>query len=160
MLICVQYFLLITKKKGVHILKKKIFLYLSSKLNSFMMNIKTDTKEKFTVLTPQVGIITANMTADIENITAYGTTAIPHLVINMSEVKEIAVDAAHKLADVQQSFYEQDHSFVICGLQPSVENVFEKEDLLELMNITPTESEAWDIVQMEEIERELMGDWG
>jgi len=24
------------------------------------------------------------------------------------------------------------------------------------MNITPTESEAWDIVQMEEIERELM----
>jgi hypothetical protein len=29
--------------------------------------------------------------------------------------------------------------------------------LLELMNVTPTESEAWDIVQMEEIERELLG---
>jgi hypothetical protein len=29
---------------------------------------------------------------------------------------------------------------------------------LELMNVTPTESEAWDIVQMEEIERELLGD--
>jgi hypothetical protein len=28
------------------------------------------------------------------------------------------------------------------------------------MNITPSESEAWDIVQMEEIERELMGDFG
>jgi hypothetical protein len=26
------------------------------------------------------------------------------------------------------------------------------------MNVTPTESEAWDIVQMEEIERELLGD--
>jgi hypothetical protein len=25
------------------------------------------------------------------------------------------------------------------------------------MNVTPTESEAWDIVQMEEIERELLG---
>ena len=25
-----------------------------------------------------------------------------------------------------------------------------------MMNVTPTESEAWDIVQMEEIERELM----
>ena len=24
------------------------------------------------------------------------------------------------------------------------------------MNVTPTESEAWDIVQMEEIERELL----
>jgi hypothetical protein len=34
--------------------------------------------------------------------------------------------------------------------------LLEKEELLELMNITPTESEAWDIVQMEEIERELL----
>jgi hypothetical protein len=30
--------------------------------------------------------------------------------------------------------------------------------LLELMNFTPTESEAYDIVQMEEIERELLDD--
>jgi hypothetical protein len=27
--------------------------------------------------------------------------------------------------------------------------------MLETLNYTPTESEAWDIVQMEEIEREL-----
>jgi hypothetical protein len=27
-----------------------------------------------------------------------------------------------------------------------------------MMNITPTESEAWDILQMEEIERELLND--
>jgi hypothetical protein len=32
----------------------------------------------------------------------------------------------------------------------------EKNELLELMNVTPTESEAWDIVQMEEIEREFL----
>jgi hypothetical protein len=36
------------------------------------------------------------------------------------------------------------------------EEFFEKTELLELLNITPTESEAWDIVQMEEIERELL----
>jgi hypothetical protein len=30
-------------------------------------------------------------------------------------------------------------------------------DLTDILNITPTESEAWDIVQMEEIERELLG---
>jgi len=29
--------------------------------------------------------------------------------------------------------------------------------LLELLNVTPTESEAGDIVQMEEIEREILG---
>jgi hypothetical protein len=37
-----------------------------------------------------------------------------------------------------------------------VEEKLEELELLDLMNITPTESEAWDIVQMEEIERELM----
>jgi anti-anti-sigma factor len=123
------------------------------------MNVKIDTKEKFVVITPQVDNISANMTADIENITKYGTEEIPHLIINMSEVKEMASEAANCLADVQQKYYEQDKSFVICCLQPAVEAIFEKEELSELMNITPTESEAWDIVQMEEIERELMNDW-
>ena len=32
----------------------------------------------------------------------------------------------------------------------------DKLELLEVMNVVPTESEAWDIVQLEEIERELM----
>ncbi len=123
------------------------------------MNVKIDTKEKFTVLTPQVDNISANMTADLENLASYGTIEVPHLILNMSEVKEISIEAANKLADVQQSFYEQNKSFVICCLQPAIEAVFEKDELLDIMNITPTESEAWDIVQMEEIEREMMEDW-
>jgi hypothetical protein len=39
-----------------------------------------------------------------------------------------------------------------------VEAALDKTGLLEIMNVTPTESEAWDIIQMEEIERELMDD--
>jgi len=37
-----------------------------------------------------------------------------------------------------------------------VEDWLDKNELLEVMNVTPTESEAWDIVQMEEIEREFL----
>ena len=51
-----------------------------------------------------------------------------------------------------------DVSFVICSLQPAVQQLLDKKELLEVMNTTPSESEAWDIVQMEEIERELLGD--
>jgi anti-anti-sigma factor len=123
------------------------------------MNVKIDTKEKFTVLTPQAEFVSANMTEDMEKLADYATEQVPHLVINMREVKEISEEAAKTLADVQQSFYERDHSFVICALQPAVEATFEQEELIDVMNITPTESEAWDIVQMEEIERELMGDF-
>ena len=123
------------------------------------MNVKIDTKEKFSVLTPQQPDVSANMTEAMEKLADYATKEVPHLVINMSQVKEISSEPARALAILQQIFYERDHSFVICNLQPKVEAVFEKEELIDVMNITPTESEAWDIVQMEEIERELMGDF-
>ena len=57
---------------------------------------------------------------------------------------------------IQQKFYENSASFVICELQKQVEDFLDQNELLEMMNVTPTESEAWDIVQMEEIEREMM----
>jgi anti-anti-sigma regulatory factor len=123
------------------------------------MKLKIDTKEKFTVLTPEEPIISANMTEEIKKICAYASTPIPHLVINMKLVNEIDEEAAEQLAQLQQLFYEKDCSLVMCELQPAVEAVFEQKELTEVMNITPTESEAWDIVQMEEIERELLGDF-
>ena len=74
-------------------------------------------------------------------------------------IESTAVAEALKIATVQQEFYENNCSFIVCEMTDAVEDVFEKEDLLEMMNVTPTESEAWDIVQMEEIERELLGDF-
>ena len=59
------------------------------------------------------------------------------------------------MINAQQLFYDQQCSFVICELKPEVESFFDQKDMLDLINYTATESEAWDIVQMEEIEREL-----
>ena len=39
-------------------------------------------------------------------------------------------------------------------MQTSVKELLRKQGILD--NATPTESEAWDIVQMEEVERELL----
>lgn len=123
------------------------------------MNVKIDTKEKFTVITPEVSVLSANMTEElIDLLLSYLPKDIPHIILKMDNVIEMDELAAEKLSLIQQQFYEHNHSFVICQLQTDPEQVLKKLDLLELMNITPTESEAWDIVQMEEIERELMGD--
>ena len=123
------------------------------------MKLKIDTKEKFTVLTPEEPIISANMTEDIDKICGYASSEIPHVVINMKMIQEMNEEAAKKFSYIQQQFYEKNTSLVICEMQPNVEAVFEKLDLTDVMNITPTESEAWDIVQMEEIERELLSDF-
>ena len=123
------------------------------------MNVKIDTKEKFTVITPQEAVFAANMTGELNNLLlAYLQKDIPHIVLNMEAVKEVDESAGEFLASLQQQFYEHHCSFVICNLQDAVEKLLDEKELLELMNVTPTESEAWDIVQMEEIERELLGD--
>ncbi|MFN5931966.1 MAG: hypothetical protein ACK42F_10285, partial [Sphingobacteriales bacterium] len=77
---------------------------------------------------------------------------------DVAEVRQIDREAAEKLVSMQQNSYENGHSFVICSFQPEVEKFLDEEELLEMMNVTPTLSEAMDIVQMEEIERELFND--
>ena len=123
------------------------------------MKLKIDTKEKFIVLTPEESIISANMTEDIEKIGGYASSEIPHIILNLKMVMEIDEHAAEKISFIQKQFYEKNRSMVICEMQPGVQTVFKNLDLTDVMNITPTESEAWDIVQMEEIERELLSDF-
>ncbi|QEC67182.1 STAS domain-containing protein [Panacibacter ginsenosidivorans] len=121
------------------------------------MNFKIDTKEKFTVITPLQFHLSDNLTAELnQTATNCLQTDIKNVVLNMKEVVSLDEAAATNLMTLQQSFYESNTSFVICEMQPAVSEKLEQMELLEIMNITPTESEAWDIVQMEEIERELM----
>ena len=123
------------------------------------MNVKIDTKEKFTVITPQETVLAANMTAELSHLLLQHIEKdVPNVILNMENVEFIADNIGVLLAFVQQQFYERNCSFVICNLHEIVEKILADIELLELMNITPTESEAWDIVQMEEIERELLSD--
>lgn len=123
------------------------------------MNVKRNTKERFTVITPLEAHLSVNMTEELsETLLNYLQKDIPHIVMDMENVHAINEGALQKIASVQQQFYAANASFVICCLQPEVLKAFQKEDYFDAMNITPSESEAWDIVQMEEIERELLGD--
>jgi anti-anti-sigma factor len=121
------------------------------------MEVKIDTKEKFTVVTPIQALVSANIAANIAEICNIQLQKqVKNVILNLSEVSNIEVTAAQTLTELQQKFYENNASFVICSIQPQVEQFFEELEILEILNITPTESEAWDIVQMEEIERELL----
>ncbi len=123
------------------------------------MNVKTDTKEKFHAITVNDPVLSATMTDEMgECLLPFLQNEVKNLVLILKNVTELDTVAAEKLVYIQQKFYENSASFVICELQQGVEDFLDNNNLLELMNVTPTESEAWDIVQMEEIERELMDD--
>jgi len=122
-----------------------------------MLNVKIDTKEKFTVINPLTAYISANMSADLlENCRQILNNHPKNLILNLSGVTKMDAEVADSLTEMQQNFYEKNASFVVCNMEESLEQALDQQGVLEVWNITPTESEAWDIVQMEEIERELL----
>lgn len=122
------------------------------------MNFKIDTKEKFHVISLNESQFSANMTDKLRELfTEVTQNDVKHIILNLKTVQSLEQPVALFLADEQQKAYASNRSFVLCEIQPPVKNMLKKLDLLNLLNVTPTESEAWDIVQMEEVERELLG---
>lgn len=122
------------------------------------MEVKTDTKEKFHVIRVESTQISANMAAELSRqLLELLKGTIKNVVLNLRSVKSMDEESGEILVRTQQNFYENNASFVICELTTEVEEFLDSKELLEIMNVTPTESEAYDIVQMEEIERELLG---
>ncbi len=121
------------------------------------MKVKIDTREKFTVVTPLKPEFTDIIAAEIAEICGSQLQKeVKNVILNLRSVSKMEENAAITLTALQRSFYENHASFVICSLQAPVEETLNKLEILEVLNITPSESEAWDIVQMEEIERELL----
>lgn len=120
------------------------------------MKVKIDTREKFHVITILDSSLPANMTEEMEKLRSrLPDNNVKNIIINMKDIENLDKAAAEQLLAAQQSAYERRTSFVICALQPGPKQFLDKEELLDLLNHTPTESEAMDIVQMEEIERDL-----
>lgn len=123
------------------------------------MQVKINTKEKFTVITPVDPVLYDNLAESAtQMLLPYLQKDIKNIVLNLSEVKQIETEFVANLASLQQKFYESNVSFVICCMSDDMEDFLEELEILEILNTAPTETEAWDIVQMEEIERELLDD--
>lgn len=120
------------------------------------MKVKIDTKEKFHVISIQEANLSANMTEELMNkLRAILEEEVKNVVLNLRGVETMDVTCAEEIASIQQSFYDKGYSFVICEAGKALDGFLDREELLETMNIVPTESEAGDMVMMEEIEREM-----
>lgn len=120
------------------------------------MQFKIDTSEKFHAIRIKETNLSANMTAELDAcLMPFLQQDVKNVVLILQDIQNIDDAAGEYLVKVQQAFYDQNASFVICNLSKEVERALDEEGLLELLNVAPTESEAWDIIHMEEIEREL-----
>ena len=121
------------------------------------MHYKIDTKEKFTVLSLLDPNLSSNLVPELNDlIKKLGTNSPRNLVLNLEGVKDWDLSIMELLAQHQEVFYDNNTSFVLCCLTDHLQTSLDSTEFGEVMNLTPTETEAWDIVQMEEIERELL----
>ncbi len=123
------------------------------------MNVKIDTKDKFTEITVNEEHLPANMAEELSNLLlSFLDKKIPHVILNAAAIKGIDEEVITTLSNIKERFIEAEASLVLCNLQASVYKILHEAELADFLNITPTLSEAWDIVQLEEIERELFND--
>ncbi|MBX2939403.1 MAG: STAS domain-containing protein [Ferruginibacter sp.] len=122
-----------------------------------MMDVKLNTKEAFTVITPREPHLAVNMADDFAKLLHQMTSAeCPHMVLDFQHVEQMDDEIAGLLATQYAQCLERGISFVLCNVQTGVMERLKSIELSDLLNITPTESEAWDIIHMEAIERELL----
>ncbi len=121
-----------------------------------MIKVKIDTKEIFHVISLNETELTANMAEELAQIIAKLQKEDERsLVIDLKNVVKIDPEVIPVFMTIHNTTYQSRKSLVFCELQSGVKPIMVEGNDPELLNFTPTESEAWDIVQMEEIEREL-----
>ena len=122
------------------------------------MNFKIDTREKFTVITPLSDFFSDSLTAAFIKHVQLFLEKRSSLVINFKNVNTINDSFIKQIAACKNEFYKKNISFVLCELSKPVMQLIQQLEPDEELNITHTETEAWDIIQMEEIERELLNE--
>jgi anti-anti-sigma factor len=121
--------------------------------------VKIDTKEKYHAITIQEPKFTAIMTEQVEaSLLRILESNLKNVILDLKDILYMEDAAAGALIHLQQTFYEQGASFIVCNLQPRVREMLDLTGLLEIINEVPTPMEAADIIHMEEIERELLED--
>ena len=100
--------------------------------------------------------MTANMSATLlDLITKQQEEEVKSLILQLGKVTAMNEGFASTLIAVKEALNRKNKSFVICNLSENIKQNLIEWGILDNINFVPTESEAWDIVQMEEIEREL-----
>jgi anti-anti-sigma factor len=120
------------------------------------MKVKISTNGKFHAITVLEPILAANMTAALQNLCeSILKQDVKNLLLNLKDIQKMDSAAAEAILNLRNLFFTNRASFVLCELQPSVKKYLQQNEQFEVLQIAPTQSEASDIIFMEEIEREF-----
>lgn len=119
------------------------------------MQFKIDTKEKIVLFRLEEPELNANLAAELENtISGIGELKEKNLVLDLRSLQSVDENGLKAIFAVYNRQYERGLSAAVAHLQPALTAAL-SEKYPEMLNVVPTESEAIDMVMMEDLEREL-----
>ena len=120
------------------------------------MKVKISTNDKFHAITVVEPVLAANMTAALHDLCVpYLKQEVKNLLLNLKDIQKMDSSVADAILELRNLFYANRASFVLCEMQPEPKKYFDQNEQFELLQIVPSQSEASDIIFMEEIEREF-----
>lgn len=115
------------------------------------------TKENFDILTPNIDTFNNDLSVEISQIIQNSIENKRSLIIDFTSVNLIDDSNAEQIIKWHHELYNSDLSFVICNISENVKSIISNIEDADILNITPKQIEAIDIVSMEGLERELLG---
>ena len=123
------------------------------------MEFKIDTKPNYTVITPDSGDLSVNLAEVIRQKVEDATETGSHnFVINLQNIAHMDMSSGNVLLDMHDFLYNRGCSLVFTTLEDSVMQTMKKGQYHLSLNLTPTLNEAIDIISMEVLERDLLGE--
>lgn len=122
------------------------------------MEFKIDTKEKILVIQPQISSLDANLAdAFVKEVTEHPDLEGRNLILDMALVSNTDEAGLKAILTVYNQQYDSSMSCALTGLNSDLLKQIKIADE-NVVNLAPTMLEAIDLVMMEDLERELLGD--
>ncbi|MBC7553586.1 MAG: STAS domain-containing protein [Taibaiella sp.] len=123
------------------------------------MEFKIDTKDNFTLIVPVSTHINAIMAEELgELCEKYTQNGSNNFIIDMLNATSADSSALPGLLGLHETCYANEQSLVFTGITPGFWAVLKENEADLLLNIAPKMIEAIDIVNMEILERDLLGE--
>ena len=123
------------------------------------MEFKIDTKPNYTVITPETGDLSVILAEGIRQKVKEATEMNSHnFVIDLENIENMDMASGNELLELHNALYNNGCSLVFTSINDNILNTMKKGQYHLSLNLAPTMIEAIDIISMEVLERDLLGE--
>ncbi|MBK7763228.1 MAG: STAS domain-containing protein [Bacteroidetes bacterium] len=120
------------------------------------MRYKIEARTDFDIITPLYAKMDSTLTEQLNDLIDDSIENSRSLVIDFVHIEELNEEEVKVIERMHNELYQQNLSFVICHVNAACRKQIAELELEHVLNVTPTQIEAIDVVSMEGLERMLL----